>query len=200
MKKFVLIGVAVVAVLVVIGVLAGPQDGDNGDNGGNGNVTVEGEVSTEAAAAGCLPVQKARLPGPKEAPKHVNGDVDYKDVPPSFGDHSPRTLRNAKRFYSREDNPPPEPAVHNLEHGLVVAWYDNELPDDEVAKLEALSQGAGSRFVAVPWTREVFEDDRHFVLTAWGVTQRCRSVDPTVVEQFIEDHADTLAPEKGYSV
>lgn len=194
MRKAIIAAAAVLGVLLVIGLLAGDREGSQGGN----RVEPEGQVSTDAAAAGCLPVEKSRLP--KEAPKHVNGEVDYDDVPPNHGDHSPRTLRNAKRFYTREDNPPPEPAVHNLEHGLVVAWYDDELPDEQVRVLEETAQGISTRYVAVPWRRSTFDDDRHFVLTAWGVTQRCRTVSEAVIRQFVQDHADTLAPEKGYPV
>lgn len=190
MKRLTLIAVAVLAAIGLAGC----------DRNGNESIDVddEGKVSTEAAAAGCLPIERAQLP--KEPPGHVNGEVDYDVEPPSFGEHSPRTLSNIKPFYSRDDAPPPERAVHNLEHGVVVAWYDDELPDDQVAALEAVAPDMGRRFVAVPWTRSTFDDDRHFVLTAWGVTQRCRTVSAAVVEQFVDDHADTLAPEKGAPV
>lgn len=188
-----LVPLAIVVVLAVLGLAACPRDGS-----GSIDVDDDGKVSTAAAAAGCLPVERAELP--KEPLAHVNGEVEYDDEPPSFGDHSPSTLPNVKRFYSRDDAPPPERAVHNLEHGLVVAWYDDQLPDDEVAALEAIARDMGTRFVAVPWSRSTFEDDRHFVLTAWGVTQRCRSVSAPVVEDFVADYADTLAPEKGAPV
>ena len=190
MRKVLLIGLAVLVVLAGIGLVT---------RGGDDEPSVDaGALRAAAATAGCQPVIQTALP---EAPKHVPGTVPYADTPPNAGDHSPRTLRNAKRFYSREDNPAPEQAVHNLEHGLVVAWYDNELPADQVAILEAESQGMGSRFVAVPWTREPFPGDRHFVLTAWGRTQRCKNVSPVVIRAFIEQNADSDdAPEKGYSV
>jgi hypothetical protein len=175
--------------LVVAGVLAG--GGDNEEPG-----TDPGEV---AAAAGCLLLERT-APVPR-GNKHVNGTVDYPQAPPDSGDHAAQTLRNAKRFYSRDDNPSVEQAVHDLEHGLVVAWYDDELPDDQVAILEATSQGMGTRYVVVPWRRSAFEESRHFVLTAWAKTMRCERVSVEVIRQFIEDHADSEdAPEKGYSV
>lgn len=187
--KLVLLAVGgVLAVLVIVGVLAGDRGDDNGST----------ELSEAATAAGCTPVERTTLP---EKPTHRAGTLDYDDAPPNSGDHSPNTLRNAKRFYSRDDNPAVEQAVHNLEHGLVVAWYDDELPADQVAVLEQTSQGMGSRYVAVPWRRSAFAGGRHFVLTAWGRTQRCGSVSAEVIRQFIEDHADSEdAPEAGYSV
>lgn len=181
--------VGVLAVLVAVGTLT------NGDGPGDEPVL----LTDEAAAAGCLPLQ--RRPPLASTPLHRTGPIAYPEAPPDSGDHAPNTLRNAKRFYSRDDNPPPEPAVHNLEHGLVVAWYDDELPADQVAALEELSQGMGPRFVAVPWRRSVFPDGRHIVLTAWRRTQRCQRVSAAMIEQFVEDNADSEdAPEKGYSV
>lgn len=195
--KLVLAVVGVLATLVAIGALTG-DDSDDGDGRGGGDNDVA-VLSKAATAAGCGPIERT-TPLPK-APKHRAGAIEYAEAPPNSGDHSGNTLRNAKRFYSRDDNPAVEQAVHNLEHGLVVAWYDDELPDDEVATLSDISQRMGSRFVAVPWRRSAFRDGRHFALTAWGKTLRCERVSAEVVEQFIEDHADSEdAPEAGYSV
>ena len=172
------------AALVAVGALTG--DDDPGEE-------------PPPVAEGCLAVERT-TPVPKGG-LHKAGTIPYADAPPNSGEHSPNTLRNAKRFYSRDDNPAPEQAVHDLEHGLVVAWYDDELPDDQVAQLQGISQGMGARYVAVPWRRSVFPGGRHFVLTAWGKTQRCDRVSPEAIRQFIEDHADSKdAPEAGYSV
>jgi hypothetical protein len=51
------------------------------------------------------------------------------------------------------------------------------------------------RFVAVPWSRRTFADDRHVVLTAWGHTQRCRRVSGRVFYEFTRTYADKDAPE-----
>jgi hypothetical protein len=185
--------VVVIAVLAAIGAMT--DDGDGDDNGGTGSEPT-GELTAAADEAGCLPVEKEEL----GQPKHRTGEIDYDTVPPAQGDHSPNTLRNTKRFYSRDDNPPPEGAVHDLEHGLVVAWYDDELPDDQVKILEESAQGMSNRYVVVPWSRSDFEAGRHVVLTAWGVRQRCERVSVEHIQEFIDDHADTDAPEKGYGV
>lgn len=183
---------AVVGVVAVLAVIGAVTDSEEGGGGGT-----DEPPSAVAAAAGCTPVEKEKV---KEAPKHVGGEVDYDVAPPHSGNHSPNTLRNAKRFYAREDSPSVEQAVHNLEHGLVVAWYDPELPADQVAILEQSAQGMGSRYVVVPWDRSSFPGGRHFALTAWGVRQYCERVSAEHIRAFIEDHADTDAPEKGYSV
>lgn len=186
----------VLAVFGVVGVLAAIGAVVDSDDGGDGPSTVEG--SATAVAAGCGPVEEAE-PTPKGG-QHVAGMIDYEDAPPHSGRHSPNTLRNIKRFYSREDNPSAEQAVHDLEHGLVVAWYDPELADDQVALLQRVSQDMGGRFVAVAWTRSTFDDDRHFALTSWGVRQYCSQVSSEHIKAFIAAYADTKAPEKGYSV
>jgi Protein of unknown function (DUF3105) len=180
---------AVVALLAAVGAVV-----DSGDGGGETDET----LAATGAAAGCGPVDEADSTPP--GGKHRAGTIDYDEAPPHSGEHAPNTLRNAKRFYSREDNPNPEQAVHNLEHGLVVAWYDDELPDDQVAILQEASQGMGARYVAVPWTRSAFDGTRHFALTAWGVRQYCERVSPEHIKAFIDAYADTDAPEKGYSV
>ena len=191
MRKALLIALAILAFLLGVGIIVQSRNDDS--------TGVEaGALRAAMATAGCQEVVFTALP--KDV-KHAAPPIQYADTPPNSGSHAPNTLRNAKRFYSREDNPAPEQAVHNLEHGLVVAWYDTQLAADQVAVLEEEAQGMGPRFVAVPWNRTPFAGDRHFVLTAWGRTQRCRNVSPVVVKAFVQLYADNEdAPEKGYSV
>ncbi len=129
---------------------------------------------------------------------HVTATVDYakllgekgQQIPPSSGPHDANPLPDSIRFYNRADKPKLERAVHNLEHGFVVAWYDPQLPRPEVDKLQQFAQQAGQRFIAVPWDRGVFPDGRHVVLTAWDRTQRCGTVDATVIGDFQQAYAD----------
>lgn len=129
---------------------------------------------------------------------HVTTTVDYtkllaakgEQIPPSSGPHDANPLPDAIHFYSRADKPKIERAVHNLEHGFIVAWYDSQLPQPEVTKLQGIAAQAGERFIAVPWDRGDFPDNRHFVLTAWDRTQRCGTVDADVVANFVKTYAD----------
>jgi hypothetical protein len=129
---------------------------------------------------------------------HVATAVDYdkllaekgEQVPPSSGPHDPNPLPDSIHFYQRADKPKIERAVHNLEHGFIVAWYDQDLPQPEVTKLQAIAGQAGERFIAVPWDRSVFPDGRHFVLSAWDRTQRCGTVSTDVVADFVRTYAD----------
>jgi hypothetical protein len=195
-RKALLIALAVLAALVVIGLVAGKPDKPEDKPGTDGPGPAE-------QAAGCTPVVRTR-PVP-EGGKHRAGAISYAEAPPNAGEHNPSTLRNSKRFYSREDVADSathvEQAVHDLEHGLVVGWYDATLPPRQVAALQAAASDGGPRFVAVPWTRSEFPGGRHFVLTAWGRTERCQTVSAEAIAQFVKDQADSDdAPEHGYSV
>ncbi|HVF75273.1 MAG TPA: DUF3105 domain-containing protein [Acidimicrobiales bacterium] len=193
MKKVLLAVVGVVVVLVVVGVVFGDDDAP---------VEVPVELTTVGAtpaAADCLPVASTR-PVP-QGPPHRTGTLDWPVVPPDSGEHHAQTLRITPRFYERDVDPPPERAVHDLEHGIVVAWYDRELPGDEVEVLRQVADAVPTnRFVVVPWNRAAFADGRHVVLTAWGHTQRCRRVSGQVFADFVRTYADKDAPEKGAPV
>ncbi len=151
-------------------------------------------ASSAASAAGCTGVRN----DVQISRDHTTATVDYaklltekgEQVPPSSGPHDPNPLPDAIRFYQRADKPKIERAVHNLEHGFIVAWYDTALPQDQVSKLENIANQAGQRFIAVPYDRSVFPDGRHFVLTAWDRTQRCNTVDADVVASFIKTYSD----------
>src|SRR4051794_10357586 len=132
-------------------------------------------ASSTAKAADCTGVRN----DVQISRDHVTTPVDYsklltekgEQIPPSSGPHNANPLPDSIHFYQRADKPVLERAVHNLEHGFVIAWYDNELPQAEVTKLQQITAQAGQRFIAVPWDRGVFPDGRHFVLTAWDRTQ-----------------------------
>lgn len=151
-------------------------------------------ASSAATAANCTGVRNDAPVGAG----HVATPVDYAklvtdkggQVPPSSGPHNANPLPASISFYSRADKPMLERGVHNLEHGFIVAWYDSDLPQPEVDKLQQFAQQAGERFIAVPWDRGAFPDGRHFVLTGWDRTQRCGTVDATVISNFRKAYAD----------
>lgn len=193
MRKAALAAVGVVVVLVVVGVVAG--DGGGGDEDAAEVIA----IGAGADGAGCGEVEHED-PIPR-GPAHRSGTLEWPEVPPNSGVHHAQTLRTLTRFYEREDAPPPERAVHDLEHGIVVAWYDEALPEEEVELLRQVADAMPiNRFVAVPWDRSIFEDERHVVLTAWGHTQRCERVSGRVFHDFTKEYADKDAPEKGAPV
>jgi hypothetical protein len=116
--------------------------------------------------------------------------VDYAASPPSSGNHNPDPLPDVFRFYEPTSQVPVERAVHNLEHGFVIGWYDPDLPDEEVGKLRNLPETFSNRFIAVPWTRGSFVDNQHFVLTAWDRTERCGTVSEAAINEFVTMYSD----------
>jgi hypothetical protein len=155
------------------------------------------DPSKAASAAGCTGVRNDGLKGRG----HTTTTIKYDAVPPSSGRHNPDPLPETPQFYARDVKVAhlTERAVHNLEHGFVVGWYDAKLPEKDV---DALRQATASttRFLAVPWTRGTFPNGRHFALTSWQRTQRCEDVSAKVIRDFTAKYANsTLAPETGAS-
>lgn len=150
--------------------------------------------TTAAKAADCSGVRNDSMTG---AAAHTADRVNYDTAPPSSGRHNPDPLPDSIHFYAQSEHPSIERAVHLLEHGFVIGWYDAKLPADQVAKLKTASAAAGDRFVAVPWDRQDFAANRHFALTAWGRTQRCATVSSTVISQFVDKYTNVTAPEAG---
>lgn len=156
-----------------------------------------GYVTTPTAAAKAADCTGVRNDKMSPAAQHTPDRVNYDTAPPSSGKHNPDPLPDSIHFYAQSEHPSIERAVHLLEHGFVLGWYDTKLPADQVAKLKAASAAAGNRFVAVPWDRQDFAADRHFALTAWGRTQRCGTVSAKVISEFVDKYTNVTAPEAG---
>ena len=159
------------------------------------------EIGVTKEAAACDPVKDEPIPkeATDDAVKHVTTTVNYDPAPPSSGAHNPSPLPvGSKKFYSREENPPPERAVHNLEHGYVVVWYDQKATDEQVALLERAGRAARGKLLFMPWTRQDFPGDKHVVMTSWAVKQSCGEVSGAAIEEFFDNHAGpkSKAPEK----
>src|SRR4051794_27684180 len=105
-------------------------------------------ASTSAKAANCTGVRNDT----QISREHVATTVDYaklladkgEKIPPSSGPHDPNPLPDSIHFYQRADKPKIERAVHNLEHGFIIGWYDSELPQAEVTKLQGRACRAAS--------------------------------------------------------
>jgi hypothetical protein len=170
-------------------------------------------LGVTAAAASCSPVATDN-PIP-EGGKHVQTKVEYKDAPPTGGEHAGQTLPiDSQNFYERETPDEfVEQAVHDLEHGVIVAWYDSQLPAADVDALKKIAantmvqQAANppdtrpkNRLLVLPWHRGNFGGDKHFVLTAWGHKQVCGKASGEAVQTFMEQFENKDAPEPGFAV
>jgi hypothetical protein len=160
-------------------------------------------VGVAADAAGCLPAKSETIPTDATGgAKHTarDGDhVDYPQSPPTSGRHNPTPLQvGVKKFYSRTDNPPPERAVHNLEHAYTVVWYDKTVTGTQLDLLKQAGDSAVGKFLIVPWDRADFPDNKHIVITAWGERQQCSDVSGAAFEDFMKKYGGQAgkAPEK----
>jgi hypothetical protein len=159
-------------------------------------------------AAGCTGVHQDPV---SPAAQHVTTAIDYTKekygdteggtpaIPPTGGKHNPISLGDTNRFYPLAEKPRAERAVHNLEHGYIVAWYDSKLPASEVTKLQTMAKSpALSRLLVVGWWQGDLPDNKHVVLTAWGRTDRCSTISNAVVSTFYAKHLNAnLSPEAG---
>ena len=161
-------------------------------------------------AAGCVGVHQDPL---SPAANHVpNKTIDYtkakfgdtadgaQPIPPSGGPHNPVPLGDKNRFYPLSVQPRPERAVHNLEHGYIVGWYDSSLPAADVAKLQQMAKDPSlSQMLVVGWSQGALPASKPFVLTSWGRTERCSTVSEDVVKAFYAKFVNdkNLAPEVG---
>ena len=119
---------------------------------------------------------------------HVEGAVDYDEVPPLGGPHAP-TWANCGVY--TEQVVPNEFAVHSLEHGAVWIAY----PEGGDVDIEALRDLAvGQSHVLVSPSPDV-ED---LTATAWGAQLVLDGVDDPALPAFIEAYVQgPQTPEPG---
>lgn len=147
------IGVAAaLAILVLLGILLISR---NGDDGGGGPI------------AGLVTFQG-------KSKKHVTTPVEYPEVPPVGGDHSP-----IPQTCGAYDQPVPnEQAVHSIEHGAVWITYRPDLPREQVERLQDL---AGSHVLVSPYPGL----PAPVVATAWERQVRLESASDPRLKRFI---------------
>jgi hypothetical protein len=143
--------------------------------------------------------------------EHLTHEIDYSKekfgdtadgalpIPPSGGNHNAVSLGVATRFYPLSEKPRPERAVHNLEHGFVVVWYDSKLPAAQVQILQDMANDPSmDRLLVVGWWQSDLPLDKHVVMTSWQKTERCGSIDTAVARNFYNVHVNQPpAPEAG---
>ena len=162
-------------------------------------------LGTPAATAECSPEQADEKISEANQHVQVGTKVDYQGGPPTGGQHAGQTLTmDDQNFYEMDaDEQLTEMAVHNLEHGVVVAWYDKKLPAAEVEalkKIAANTKTQGRRFLVMPWQRGDLPA-KPLYLTAWGHKQGCSKASGETVGQFLDKFENGKdAPERGAPV
>lgn len=175
------------------------------------------KIGADKSAAQCTEIETRKTD--KNQTHIPNGPIEYEDSPPSFGAHRPQSASFERNFYTSADRPELETLVHNLEHGFVIAWYDDTIADDkeQLRQLKAIAEkyhDAQERFIAAPWTAddgEPFAGGKHVALTRWsadadnpgdqdkqrGNWQYCGSVSGEVISDFFAKWPNAESPEPG---
>ena len=189
---FVVIAVLVAAGLIAAAVVFG---------GGAGGIDIA-SLGAKKAAASCdeVNVTDGDISGQHVGPGASSEElasrtfVQYATTPPTGGDHYLQTAPANKNFYDRDDAMLPERLVHNLEHGYVVVWYDEQASDDDVDKLRQIAKNVkkvsdrfGRKFIVAPYDRGDFAGDKNVGLTAWGASQLCERASGEAIKAFIDD-------------
>jgi cell division septal protein FtsQ len=102
--------------------------------------------------------------------------VAYASATPTSGTHAASSPRCG--IYSQQM--PAEFAVHSLEHGAVVIWYQPSLDTEEISGLEAVVNRFDDRVILSPNA----ELTQPVVATGWNRLKAYNSADPEL-EQFI---------------
>ncbi|HLD92897.1 MAG TPA: DUF3105 domain-containing protein [Anaerolineales bacterium] len=139
---------------------------------------------------------------PLEGETHVQEGTDpqYVSNPPTSGKHYASELA-PPGFYEEADLEPylPYPegyAVHNLEHGYIIFWYNCDVIDEaacEQLKTDIrnfIDQSLTKKLLALPWNKT----DIPLVLTSWGYMLEMPVFDAGRASAFIAANAPK-APE-----
>ena len=141
--------------------------------------------NTLAKSAGCGSIETTSSSGEQD---HLGeGErTTYEPLPPTHGKHSASPLRAGVFEEPLSDDPLEDntiyKAVHSLEHGAVVVWYDR-LSDDDVDEL-ARKYGREEKVIVTPFPQ--LRGDDHVALTAWGKSVKCEEMSTEVIDGFID--------------
>lgn len=207
-KNLLFVGGAVVVALALIAAALIPAYLHDQSVAAKNKAGHQAKPTAAEKAAGCDGVHNDKI---DKGGAHTSQPIDYSKekfgdtrggtppIPPSSGRHNQVSLGDTNRFYPLSEKPRPERAVHNLEHGYVVVWYDDKLPADQVDQLHTMATAGNlSRLLVVGWWQGDLPANKHVVLTSWGRTDRCASVSQDVINTFYKNHLNAaIAPEAG---
>ena len=204
-RTLLVVGAAVAAVLVLTGVVFTVVRNAQAEKD-------PATVGVAGAAASCDPVTSDAVEGSgvhvgPQTDKPDVTKVEYKTVPPTSGEHFVEPAYPAAAFYTKDDRPPMEQLVHNLEHGYTVLWYTSATPQaqiDELKKLSDLARGmkeTGGKFIVSAWDDAYgrFPDGKTIGMSHWGAKtghrQLCGAVSGEAVKKFVTQFPSTDSPE-----
>ncbi|MCU1675987.1 MAG: hypothetical protein JWM93_745 [Frankiales bacterium] len=215
-RFYVVTGIVVLVGLIIVGSVAVPAILKNVNSPGHKDLTSFGAA---AASAGCDPEVKTPLePGPAAASTQTADAQDryhltdgtpwsYKTNPPASGPHNVTPMPTDVHYYAPGSASQPqfvEQLVHNLEHGFVVAWYDDTIAQD-AGKLQALQdigtnlaqKSSDPYFIAAPWPKDrpAMPTGKHVALTSWHAQTLCADISGAAVQTVVNAHPTLCAPE-----
>lgn len=159
------------------------------------------QAGRASQAAGCTEAREVQpYPGdPSLDRTHVDALPrlsTYRTQPPTSGPHFSATL--AEGVYTTP--PVMGQAIHSLEHGAAIIWYDPDRADaQELARIQTFFDQAGNRnhVIVAPYD---YPDEGEagrlpegtaMALTAWHRMQTCRQVSLPVAFAFVYRYAST---------
>ena len=167
--------VGVIAAFVVIGLI--------------GAAVVTPDDDAPSASTTVTPSRLQVETFPTQEQTHVDGPVDYAQMPPVGGPHAD-AWQNCG-FYP--EAVAAENAVHSMEHGAVWVTYSPDLSSDDQDALRTLA--AGNPYVLVSPLADL---DEALVLSAWTKQLRLDAFNSSQVEAFVTEFAQgPQTPEPG---
>lgn len=137
---------------------------------------------------------------PDEGANHVPQTQvpTYRSVPATSGPHWSLGDGVAPLYWKVYTGPVPEPAaVHNLEHGGIVIWYQSTATQEDIQKLtQFVQQQLGTsqfKILLSPWDGKDF--GHPIAVTAWDWLLYLDSADIDQIRAFQNAHPASDAPE-----
>lgn len=167
----------VVALLVAGGVVAA--------------IVVQREAETSAVENYGVSVQEANCEDVEKQDIHSGDHIEpgaphepYDTNPPTSGAHYNAAGLGPVQpdFYEDATEAPAEGVLHNLEHSMIVFYYNPDAPDEVIEDLKLAVDDEPSASVATPWAD--IEGDANVVIAAWGASQSCELVSREVINDF----------------
>lgn len=147
------------------------------------------------AALGCTDItQMEDLGGGhlQEAAQIAGADpaMIYPDRPASSGLHLPAVAATG----TYDEQVDERLLLHNLEHGYVNVYYDQDADPEQVEAARTFVQGQidGDRpeMIMTPYGEEL-QGDANFAFVSWGWRQMCGGFDQNVLDAFLQQHYNT---------
>jgi len=173
-----------------------------------------GATAREIETAGCDAVRTIPpYDPPTQDTAHVSlqGDVTeppalstYPSTPPVSGPHLPPGQQLPSGIYASP--PDVHAAIHSLEHGAVVVWYDPSASVPELNEIRDFYEQADERdhVIVAPYSypdqgeNGSLPSGKQIALTAWHHVQLCNLPSLAAAKAFVDDYRAAIPTPPGY--